>query len=99
MVWLGGFSLLVVFLHASWKWGGAGGTSSPGTFGPVGPVFFVALLLWPMFLTSCVCVATILLRLRTPEKSKTVALLFVPIILYGIYFLIFGGSGERAGIR
>jgi len=99
MVWLGGFSLLVVLLHAAWKWGGAGGTSSPGTFGPVGPAFFVALLLWPMFVTSCACVGIILFRLRTPEKSKAVALLFVPIILYGIYFLIFGGSGERAGIR
>jgi cytochrome c biogenesis factor len=99
MVWLGAFSLLVVLLHASWKWGGAGGTSSPGAFGPVGPAFLVALLLWPMFITSCICVIAILTRPRTPEKPKAVALLFVPIILYGIYFLIFGGSGERAGIR
>jgi hypothetical protein len=99
MFWLGGLSLLVVFLHAAWKWGGAGGTSSPGAFGPIGPAFIVALLLWPMFVTSCICVAAILFQPRTPEKSKAVALLFVPIILYGIYFLIFGGSGERAGIR
>lgn len=99
MIWLGVFSLLVALLHASWKWGGAGGASSPGAFGPVGPAFFTALLLWPMFLTSCVCVAVILLRPRAPEKPKVVALLFVPIILYGIYFLIFGDSGERAGLR
>ena len=99
MIWLGSFSLLVVLLHAAWKWGGAGGTSYPGTVGTVGPAFFGALLLWPMFITSCVCIAIILLRPRTPGKPKTVALLFAPIILYGIYFLIFGGSGGRAGIR
>ena len=98
-MWLGAFSSLVVLLHAAWKWGGAGGTSLPGGFGPVGPDFRIALLLWPMFITSCICVIAILARPRSPEKSEAVALLFVPIILYGIYSLIFGGSGERAGIR
>ena len=99
MVWLGVFSLLVLLCDAAWRWGGAGGTSYPGAVGTVGPVFFAALLLWPMFVTSGICVAIILFRPRMPEKPKAVALLFVPIIVYGIYFLIFGGSGERAGIR
>jgi hypothetical protein len=98
MAWLGAFSLLVVLFHAAWKWGGAGGTSSPGTYGPVGPAFFLALLLWPMFVASCISVVVILMRQRS-ERSRVVGLLFLPIILYGIYFLIFGGSGERAGIR
>jgi hypothetical protein len=99
MILIGFFSLIVVALHASWKWAGAGGTSYPGTFGTLGPAFFGALLLWPMFVVSCICFAIILMRAPSPEKPKTVALLFVPIILYGVYFLIVGGSSERAGLR
>jgi hypothetical protein len=40
-----------------------------------------------------------LFRPGAPERSKAIALFFLPIIIYGIYFLIVGGSGERAGIR
>jgi len=94
---LGFTSLIVVACHASWKWAGAGGKSYPGTFGTVGPAFFGAVLLWPMFAVSAICISIILFGNRSPNRSKAVALLFVPIILYGIYFLIVGGSGLRAG--
>jgi hypothetical protein len=94
---LGAISLVVVICHASWKWGGAGGKSYPGTFGTVGPVFFGALLLWPMFAVSAVCIATTLFGPPSPGKSKTRAIFFLPIILYGIYFLVVGGSSFRAG--
>ena len=90
-------SLVVVVCHASWKWAGAGGHSYPGTFGTVGPVFFVALLLWPMFAVSALYIPIILFGRRSEHNPKTVAILFVPMLLYGIYFLIVGGSGLRAG--
>jgi hypothetical protein len=41
----------------------------------------------------------ILFRNASPKTPKAAALLFAPIIFYGIYFLIVGGSGERAGLR
>lgn len=96
---LGCLSLVIMAFHAAWKWGGAGGTAYAGTVGTLGPAFFIALLLWPMWLTSCICVPTILFRRQPTSASKALALLFVPLLAYGIYFLIVGGSGERAGIR
>jgi hypothetical protein len=95
---LGCLSLLVVASHAAWKWGGACGTSYPGTTGSLGPIFFAALLLWPCWVIACVSVPVILFRQKS-QRCKVVALLFAPILIYGIYFLIAGGSGERAGIR
>jgi hypothetical protein len=99
MIWFGIFSLLVVLAHAAWKWAGAGGMSYIGTIGTLGPAYFGAILLWPTFAISCVCVGIILFRPGAPERSKAIAFFFLPIIIYGIYFLIVGGSGERAGIR
>lgn len=96
---LGLFSFAVIACHVAWKWFGAGGTSYPGTFGTLGPVFFIAMLIWPMFVTACVCVGRMLLQPHSSKRSKLVALLFIPIILYGTYFLIFGGANERAGLR
>ena len=96
---LGCLSLAVVAFHAAWKWGGAGGTAYAGTIGTLGPAFFIGLLLWPMWITSLVCVFSILLRKAPTQRAKSVALLFAPILIYGVYFLIAGGSGERAGLR
>jgi len=92
-------SLVVVACHAAWKWAGAGGTSYPGTIGTLGPVFFIALLLWPMFAVSTVYFGSILLGAHSADRPKVTAALFLPIIVYGIYFLVVGGSGERAGLR
>jgi len=96
---LGCFTVAVVAFHAAWKWGGAGGTAYVGTIGTLGPAFFIALLLWPMWIISIVCVCIILFRKAPNHSAKAVALLFAPILIYGVYFLIAGGSGERAGIR
>jgi|SRR5579862_2126380 len=95
----GCFSLVVVALHAAWKWGGAGGTAYVGTVGTLGPAYFGALLLWPVWVVSCICVLAILFGRQPEKRSKTFAWIFAPVILYGVYFLVAGGSGERAGLR
>lgn len=92
------FSIIVVACHAAWKWGGAGGTSYVGTYGTIGPVFLVAMLLWPTFIASVILAAIILFKER-PIKGRTTVFFFMPILLYGVYFLIAGGSAIRAGIR
>ena len=98
-IMLGSVSLAVVIVHACWKWGSAGGPSFAGVNGPglFGVVFFAVWLLWPMFVISIVCVAKILFGPYPPSKKITQIALFAPILLYGSYFLIAGGSGLKAG--
>jgi len=95
----GCFSLVVCMLHAAWKWGGAGGTSYIGTVGTVGPAYFGALLLWPTWIASCICAIAILFRRAATPRWQPVILLFIPLIIYGCYFLVAGGWSERAGLR
>jgi hypothetical protein len=96
---LGVFSLVVIVVHACWKWGQAGGPSYPGVNGPglFGPVFFTVWLLWPMFIVSLICVFSSVFGEQSRGKKLSSVILFIPMLLYGSYFLMAGGSGLRAG--
>ena len=96
---LGVLSLLDVALHAAWKWGGAGGKAYPGTVGTLGPAYFAALLLWPTWVVYCICILIILFAGPSKKRPKIVACLFAPAVIYGVYFMVVGGWGERAGLR